>query len=134
MSRLVANHADLFDLQPTSQSVSPLADTPTPRIALPSDISASLKYVDDDGLEKLHEAVSLEINRRRSLTQTKSAALSSPPDRRSVLRNKKRELREVPVGQVSLIHASYRAGVKPAAIARSLHVSPALVRHVLGQK
>jgi hypothetical protein len=98
------------------------------RIRLPSDLSASLKYVDNDELTRLREAISSEINRRGlSLPQTKPAA----PDQRSVENKKEREPREIPVGKASLIHASFRAGLKPAAIARSLRISQALVRDVL---
>jgi hypothetical protein len=133
MSRLVAKQADLYALQLTTESASSLTDADARRIRLPSDLSASLKYVDDDELEKLREAISSEINRRnRSLPQTKPAALSSSPDHRSVSRKKKeREPGEIPVGRASLIEASFRAGLKPAAIARSLRISQSLVRDVL---
>jgi hypothetical protein len=132
MSRLRAKRPDLFALQPTAESASSLTDAASRRIRLPSDLSASLKYVDNDELERLREAISSEINRRSlSLPQTRPAALSSPPDHRSVHRNKKREPGEIPAGKVSLIHASFRAGLKPAAIARSLRISQTLVRNIL---
>lgn len=133
MSRLVAKQVDLFALQPTAESASSRNGADARRIRLPSDLSASLKYVDDDELERLREAISSEINRRnRSLPQTKPAALSSSPDHRSVDGHKKeREPREMPVGRASLIEASFRAGLKPAAIARSLRISQSLVRDVL---
>jgi hypothetical protein len=133
MSRLVAKQADLYALQPTAESASSVTDADARRIRLPSDLSASLKYVDDDELERLREAISSEINRRNcSLPQTKPAALSSSPDHRSMGRNKKeRQPREIPVGRASLIEASFRAGLKPAAIARSLRISQSLVRDVL---
>ena len=134
MSRLAAKQADLFALQPTAESASSLPDTDLKRIRLPCDLSASLKYVDNDELERLRDAISLEINSRGlSLPQTKTAALLSPTDRRSVHRKKQeREPRELPVGKASLIHASFKAGLKPAAIARSLQISQSLVRDVLG--
>jgi len=133
MSRLAAKQADLIGCQRTAESASSLTDVDARRIALPSDLSASLKYVDNDELERLCEAVSLEINRRSlSLAQAKPAALSSSADHRSVNRNKKkRESREIPVGKICLIQASFRAGLKPAAIARSLRISQSLVRDVL---
>jgi hypothetical protein len=133
MSRLAAKQADLFALQPTAESASSMTGADSRRIRLPSNLSASLKYLDNDELERLREAVSSEINRRSlSLPQTKPAALSPSPDHRSVNRHKKeREPKEIPVGKVSLIHASFRAGLKPAAIARSLRLSQTVVRDVL---
>ena len=132
MSRLVTKQADLFVPQPTAESASSLTDADSRRIRLPSDLSASLKYVDNDELERLREAISSEINRRGlSLPQTKRAAAA--PDHRSADRHKKEpEPREIPAGKVSLIQASFRAGLKPAAIARSLRISQSLVRDVLG--
>src|SRR5215469_13879871 len=133
MSRLGAKQADLFGLQPSAESASSLTDAASWRIRLPSDLSASLKYAGNDELERLRDAVSLEINRRGlSVPQTKPAALSSPTDHRSAHRSKQeREPREIPVGKASLIHASFKAGLKPAAIARSLRISQSLVRDVL---
>ena len=133
MSRSGAKQADLFGLQPSAESASSLTDTDSRQIRLPSDLSASLKHVGNDELERLRDAVSLEINSRGlSVPQTKPAVLSSPTDRRSVHRNKQeREPREIPVGKASLIHASFKAGLKPAAIARSLRISQSLVRDVL---
>jgi hypothetical protein len=133
MSRLAAKQADLFGLQPTAESASSLTDADSRRIGLPSDLAASLKYVGNDELERLRDAVSLEINSRGlSVPQTKPAVSSSPTDRRSVHRNKQeREPREIPVGKASLIHASFKAGLKPAAIARSLRISQSVVRDVL---
>jgi hypothetical protein len=47
---------------------------------------------------------------------------SMPPlsiERTSTGRNQQeRESREIPIGNASLIHASFKAGLKPAAIAR----------------
>jgi hypothetical protein len=132
MSRLEAKQADLLALQPATESASSVTDSALRRIRLPSDLSASLKYLDNDELERLREAISSEINRRnRSLPDIKPAAVASP-DHRSVDRHKKeREPREIPAGRVSLIQASFRAGLKPAAIARSLRISQSLVRDVL---
>ena len=134
MSRLAAKQADLFGLQPTAESASSLTDADSRRIRLPSDLAASLKYVGNDELERLRDAVSLEINSRGlSVPQTKPAVSSPPTDHRSAHRNKReREPREIPLGKASLIHASFKAGLKPAAIARSLRISPSLVRDVLG--
>jgi hypothetical protein len=133
MSRSAAKQADLFSLQPSAESASSLTGADSRRIRLPSDLSASLKYAGNDELERLRDAVSSEINSRGlSVPQTKPAAVSSPTDRRSVHRTKQeREPKEIPLGKASLIHASFKAGLKPAAIARSLRISQSLVRDVL---
>jgi len=39
---------------------------------------------------------------------------------------------EVPTGKANLIRASYQAGMKPVAIARTLRISRSLVDRVLG--
>jgi hypothetical protein len=88
MPRLATKQADLFALQPTAESASSRIDADSRRIRLPSDLSASLKYVDNDELERLREAISSEINRRGlSLSHTKPAAAA--PDHRSADRHKK---------------------------------------------
>jgi hypothetical protein len=133
MPHSAAKQAHLFALQPTaaSASASSLTDSPAPQIALPSDLSGSLGYLDDDQLARLREAVNLEINRRNRLVSERKPGASSSRDHRAVERGREREINEIPFGKVSLIHASFRAGLKPAAIARSLGVSQSLVRHVL---
>jgi len=64
MSRLVTKQADLFALQATAESASSLTGPDLRRVRLPSDLSASLKYVDNEELERLRDAINLEINRR----------------------------------------------------------------------
>jgi len=124
MSRSAAKQADLFGLQPSAESASSLTDTDSRQIRLPSDLSASLKHVGNDELERLREAVSLEIERRGlSVSHGKTAEVPTPTDHRSARRNKEREAGEIPVGKASLIHASFKAGLKPAAIARSADIS-----------
>lgn len=112
----------------------PLPDTPA-RVTLPSDLPGSLKSLDDAQLHRLRKAVSLEIDRRtHAATKNEPAAAAligaSPPGgpRRN---NKIRGRDEIPAGKVNLIQASFKAGLKPAAIARTLRISQSLVRRVL---
>src|SRR5437660_644241 len=113
-------------LEPSSRT--PLVsstDAPSPaRVTLPGDLSGSLKYLDDAQLQRLREAVNVEINRRiqgapknktaTAVTGTSSEGQSAP------FRDKKlRGVDEIPEGKANLIRASFRAGVKPAAIART---------------
>ncbi len=92
----------------------------TRRIRLPGDLARSLEYLDDAELRKLQDAVNNEIERRSRKTVTKKSV--RPADKEAV---------RIPEGQVNLIRASFKAGLKPSAIARSLGVSLSLVRRVL---
>jgi hypothetical protein len=114
-------------------------DAPSPaRVTLPADLSGSLKYLDDAQLQMLLEAVTVEINRRnqaapKSETATLVAAIGTSSQGQSVAgRNKKaRGIEEIPEGKANLIRASFMAGVKPAAIARTFRISQSLVNRVL---
>jgi DNA invertase Pin-like site-specific DNA recombinase len=97
----------------------PTSDT-IRRIRLPGDLARSLEYIDDAELRKLQHAVNDEIERRSRKTVTKESV--RPTDKAAV---------RIPEGKANLIRASFKAGLKPAAIARSLGVSLSLVRRVL---
>jgi hypothetical protein len=112
-------------------------DAPAPaRVTLSSDLSGSLKYLDDAQLERLREAVTLEINRRNPAPKnetvaaepTKPSSKGQPASRR----NKRTSgFDEIPEGKANLIRASFKAGVKSAAIARIFRMSQSLVNRVL---
>jgi hypothetical protein len=68
----------------------------------------------------LRDAVNDEIERGSWITATKRST-----------RSVDKEAVQIPEGQVNLIRASFKAGLKPAAIARTLWVSLSLVRRVL---
>jgi hypothetical protein len=97
----------------------------SPRIRLPSDLSRSLTYLDDAELRKLQDAVNEEIERRGQMTG--SRGFTRPA-------RKTEEAVKIPEGKQNLIRASYKAGLKPGAIARTLGISPSVVRHVLQYK
>ena len=90
------------------------------RIRLPSDLARSLEYLDDAELRQLQDAVNAEIQRRSSVTATKWSI--RPADQEAV---------QFPQGQVNLIRASFKAGLKPAAIARIVGMPLGLIRRVL---
>ena len=103
--------------------------TVPPRVMLPSDLSTSLKYLDNADLQKLRVAVNAEIDRRaqqRSKSDASTAVLPS-----AATRNKVSTVEDLPEGKANLIRASFSAGLKPAAIARTFHVSPSLVNRVI---
>jgi hypothetical protein len=132
------NHSSSV-LEPSSRapSLSPI-DAPSPaRVTLPSDLSGSLKYLDDAQLQRLLEAVTVEIDRRNQgapKDETVTAAATGTPSQgqSAAFRNKKtRGIDEFPEGTANLIRASFRAGVKPAAIARTFRISQSLVNRIL---
>jgi hypothetical protein len=132
------NQASLTVLKPSSRAPSASAtDAPTgARVTLPSDLAGSLKYLDDAQLQRLLQAVTVEIDRRRRGTKDKiataAATRTSAHGQSAALRNRKTgEIDEVPEGRANLIRASFRAGIKPAAIARTFRISQSLVNRVL---
>ena len=74
----------------------------TRRIRLPGDLASSLEYLDDAELWKLRDAVNDEIERRSRITATKRST-----------RSVDKETVQIPEGQVNLIRASFKAGLKP---------------------
>src|SRR5260370_8229952 len=89
-------------------------DAPSPaRVTLPGDLSGSLKYLDDAQLQRLREAVNVEINRRtqgapRNKTATAVATGTSSEGQSAPFRDKKlREVNEIPQGKPKLIRPSF---------------------------
>ena len=107
------------------------------RVTLPSDLSGSLKYLEDAQLQRLLEAVNVEIDRRNQSTPKNEIAMAaatgaSSRSQTAAFRGEKvREIDEIPEGRANLIRASFKAGVKPAAIARTFRISQSLVNRVL---
>ena len=121
----------------TSGSASAGTDAPAPaRVTLPSDLPGSLKYLDDAQLQRLSKAVAVEINRRNPAPKNEIAPAapseSSSQGQSAAGRNKRaRGFDEIPEGKANLIRASFKAGVKPAAIARTFRISQSSVNRVL---
>src|SRR5262249_41962210 len=116
------NHASSSVLGPSSGTSSPSSiSTPSPaRVTLPSDLSRSLKYLDDDQLNRLLEAVTVEINRRnQGGPKSKTAAAAptrapSPGQSASTRKDKIGGIDQIPEGTANLIGGAFRAGVKTA--------------------
>lgn len=100
-----------------------------PKITLPRNISTTLRGLEDVDLETLQREVVAELKRRRTEKRTEAVEEVAPFQ---ALSAKNIEPPEVPVGQANRIRASYRAGMKPLAIARSLRISKSVVDRVLG--
>jgi hypothetical protein len=120
---------------PSSRPATPSStDTPvTPRVALPTDLSTSLRYLDDAQLQRLSGAVAAEINRRdqRVSPTSPSKAAGTEVSQSASLRQEANVVEGVPEGKVNVIRAAFNAGVKPAAIARAFRVSQSLVNRVI---
>jgi hypothetical protein len=120
---------DMGRRNPLSPPSSAEASVPQ-RVTLPSDLSTSLRYVDDAELERLRVALAAEINRRDQGASTRHAderlALPRPP-----IRKTSSTVEELPEGKANLIRASFNAGLKPATIARTFHVSQSLVHRAI---
>ena len=99
------------------------------RVTLPRNLSATLRGLEDVDLETLQREVAAEIKRRRSAKPAETIAEVPPPQAVSPA---KTEAADVPTGKANLIRASFQAGMKPVAIARSLRISRSLVDRVLG--
>jgi len=133
------NHASSSVLGPSSGASSPSSiGAPSPaRVTLPSDLSGSLKYLDDTQLGRLLEAVTVEINRRNQgglKNETAAAAptrASSQGQSATIRNNKIRGIEKIPEGTANLIRASFRAGVKAADIARTFRISRSVVNRIL---
>jgi hypothetical protein len=84
--------------------------------------------------------VSLEIERRKSAALPKASPVEATPtlEKREVSKlatmagTHLAEGRDVPEGKANLIRASFRAGMKPTAIARTVGVPQSTVNRVLG--
>jgi hypothetical protein len=93
--------------------------------------------LDDPQLERLLAAVTIEINRRNQsgpTSETAPAALtgaSSQAQSATIRNNRIRGIDKIPEGTANLIRASFNAGVKPAAIARTFRISQSVVHSVL---
>ena len=130
--------ASLAARKPLSLITSSLTNTSSAaRITLPSDLSGSLKYLDAAQLERLLEAVSGEIERRnqpapKPKTIAAPAARTPSQVKSTEFHDKKLgESDQIPEGRANLIRASFKAGIKPATIARTFRISKALVNRIL---
>ena len=131
------NHSSVLEPSSRAPSLSSI-DAPSPaQVTLPSDLSGSLKSLDDAQLQRLLEAATVEIGRRNQgppkNETAKAAATGTSSQSQSVtFRDKKtRGIDEFPEGTANLIRASFLAGVKPAAIARTFRISQSFVNRIL---
>src|SRR5438105_6975281 len=94
-------------------SLSPIDAPSLPRVTLPSDLSGSLKSLNDAQLQRLVEAVTVEIDRRnqsapKNETATAAATGTSSRGQSGAIRNQKiKGIDGFPEGTANLIRASF---------------------------
>jgi len=112
-----------------SQVVTDGENSSLPRRVLPNDLGAALKALDDVEIDSLLEAVTAEAKRRdrKPLDATREKVLATPAA------NEGRAVHTTPLttGQLNAVRAAFKAGVKPALIARQFRISQADVRNAL---
>lgn len=104
----------------------------TPRIALPNDLSTTLRYLDNPELQRLLAAVMTEIRRRSEGASTRTIGKAAAAVPQVEPSTKASDIDEIPEGKANLIRESFRAGLKPAAIARMFRIPPSLVNRIIG--
>jgi hypothetical protein len=104
---------------------------------LPSNLDAGLQALDDKTLARLKDAVDREAQRRFPQPTAHVVAPPTPPPpiwtRKEMPPRPAKAASEptIAIGKANMIRAAFKAGLKPAAIARQFRISPALVRSVL---
>jgi hypothetical protein len=94
-----------------------------PRVTLPKNLAETLKRLEDAELVTLFREVTVEVERRgmtvpAAKVQGRQSKSSGAPA-------------DLPAGKANLIKASYSAGMKPAAIARTFRLSRSVINRVL---
>src|SRR6516225_6044149 len=121
------NHASSSVLGPSSGASSPSSiGAPPARVTLPSDLSGSLKYLDDAQLNRLLEAVTVEINRRNQggpKSETASA-LTSPLRPRAQGTGDTAPPHVVVAAGHAASYALYHAAFRPGTIKRLVLIAP----------
>jgi len=99
-----------------------------PRHLLPKDLARSLPWLDDAEIDLLLSAVTTEAQRRGRLPNRKPQAEAKLAGRRTAVEETSRGLTK---GKLNAVRAAFKAGVKPAAIARQFGISRSDVRSAL---
>ena len=97
-----------------------------PRHFLPKDLAGSLKRLEDDEIDTLLAAVAAEADRRGRLPKQRTNLSDRP-----IAAEERPRLTK---GKLNAVRSAFRAGVKPAAIARQFGISQFDVKKALAQK
>ena len=122
---------DLLTLPERKIEPAPLPSRP---VLLPDDLVSSLRQLADAELERLQSAVVNEVARRGPPTPPLRRASDPSDERERRVRTSaapKPASPGVTAGKANAIRAAFRAGLKPATIARQFGVPQSVVRQVL---
>jgi len=108
---------------PSSQVNTDAAAASLRRHVLPKDLPGAIKQLDDQELDRLIAAVLAEQRRRGR----KPADSVEPPDKRRI----EAAVVHLTPGKMNAVRAAFKAGIKPAQIARQFGLSQADVRRAL---
>lgn len=101
-----------------------------PRRLLPHDLDLSLKYLSEGELQRLAEAVGFEM-RRRKIAGARASGSATTTLSPEAEKTPVKDVAGLTPGQITLIRASVKAGVKPAALQRQFGVTRAQITAVL---
>jgi hypothetical protein len=103
-----------------------------PRVTLPTNLSETLKRLEDAELVTLLREVTTEAERRGVLKPVNAVATPRISSKYQARQSKSSGASaDLPAGKANLIKASHSAGMKPAAIARMFRLSQSVVNQVL---
>jgi hypothetical protein len=97
---------------------------------LPKDLPGALKHLNDGELDALHEATFDELKRRNRLP-SRLLKEAAPTHETPHQRQPPADNGALTRGQLNAVHAAFRAGVKPSAIARQFGISQSDIRKAL---
>ena len=131
---------DLFSAPPTVTAAGPSAVpkgkagpdsvASQQRHFLPKDLAGALKRLDDVEIDALLAAVTTEAERRGRQPRSPAKADAKPQRRQEAAEDGAGSLT---TGKLNAVRAAFKAGVKPAAIARQFGISQSDVRKALAQ-
>ncbi len=110
----------------------PATEPASQRHLLPRDLPGALKHLNDSELDALHKVTLDELKRRDRLSSTvmkqSTPAHLTPHPRQTPSDH---EVGSLTKGQLNAVRAAFKAGVKPAAIARQFGISQSDIRKAL---
>ena len=105
-----------------------------PRTLLPKNLGNSLRYLPEEDIKRLADAVSTEMKRRGLMSVAQSPAAPKPQARAPRTDETDPILSQLTKSQINLIRSSIQAGVKPAALSRQFGWTRAQITAALASR
>lgn len=116
------------------------ASAPVKRTILPADLSAALKSLPETEVQRLANALAVELQRRGTGAASAVGAMqrsdrSRPPRPKQPSAGQRADdgVADLPVAKLNAVRAAIRAGVKPTVAARQFGVSLSAIRRALNK-